>query len=93
MEEYEDPTQPFLTSEERKNICDIMRKTGTIPQPATEQEISTIIAWLGWTKQNWPNCMTYYYKDCCFQKDDGLWEVSYKNNDLMFSEVLYGRSN
>lgn len=93
MENYEDPTAPFLTASENKEICNIIRKTGNIPQPATEQEINTIIAWLGWTKKDWPNLMTYYYKDCCFQKDCGLWDVSYKNKDLMYSELLYGRIN
>ena len=93
MEQFDydiDPTEPFLTTEENKRVCELMR-AGNMPQPATDQEITTIIAWLGWTKKDWPNCMTYYYKDCCFQKENNIWELSYKNKDLMYSELLYGR--
>jgi len=94
MEEFyidQDPTAPFLTEKERTACCDIMRKTNLIPAPLSDQEISTVIAWLSWAKKEWPNMMTYYYKDCCFQKENGMWDLSYRNKDLMFSELLYRR--
>lgn len=86
-----DPTKPFLTAQENKQVVEIMKKTGVVPQPATDQEITTIIAWLAWTKKDWPNLMTYEYKDCCFQKDNNVWELSHRNKDLMYSELLYRR--
>ena len=96
MEDYTydpEPTEPFLTMDEKKKCCDMMRSTGDIPQPATENEITAILNWLNHVQTDWPDLISYNYKDCCFQKDYGKWDLSYKNNDLMFSEMLYGRSN
>lgn len=97
MEDYIydlEPTEPFLTMDEKKKCCDIMRSTGEIPQPATDNEISAILNWLNHAQTNWPVLISYNYKDCCFQLvAENHWELSHKNNDLMFSEMLYGRSN
>lgn len=94
--EYQDPdpTEPFLTMDEKKKCCDIMRSTGNIPHPATDNEISAILNWLNGSKTNYPMFVCYEYKDCCFQiMEDHKWALSHKNNDLMFRELLYGRSN
>ncbi len=89
-----DPTESFLTMDEKKKCCDIMRATGNIPQPATDNEIKAILNWLNGAKLNYPMFISYDYKDCCFQiTEEHRWELSYKNKDLMFNEMLYGRSN
>ena len=96
MEDYTydpEPTESFLSLTEKKKCCDIMRSTGVIPTPAKENEIKAILLWLNKTKSDYPNLVCYNYKDCCFQKDNGVWDLSYKNNDLMFSEMLYGGVN
>lgn len=89
-----DPTEPFLLMEERKKCCDMMRATGEFPRQATDNEIQAILFWLNSVKLDYPMFISYNYKDCCFQIDENhKWVLSYKNNDLMFSEMLYGRSN
>ena len=97
MEDYtydKDPTEPFLLTDERKKCCDIMRETGVIPTPASDKEIQTILFWLNSAKLGYPMFVSYEYKDCCFQIDEShKWILSFKNNDLMFSEMLYGRRN
>lgn len=97
MEDYiydKDPTEPFLLTDERKRCCDIMRETGVIPTPASDKEIQTILSWLNSAKLDYPMFVSYEYKDCCFQIDEShKWVLSFKNNDLMFSEMLYGRRN
>lgn len=97
MEDYTydpEPTEPFLLMDEKKKCCDIMRKTGVIPTPASDKEIQAILFWLNHARLDYPMFISYEYKDCCFQIDeDHKWVLSFKNNDLMFSEMLYGRSN
>lgn len=80
---------PTLTAEERKRCCEIIRDTGYVPRPATESETGAIINWLNHTKGNLPNCMTYEYKDCCFQKNNGKWNIALRTNDFLFRELLY----
>ena len=79
---------PSLTMEEKKTCCDIMRSIGYIPQPASENEIGAVMNWLNNTKQSWPNLMTYEYKDCCFQKEGGKWNIALRTNDFLFQEML-----
>ena len=79
---------PSLTEDEKKLCCQIMRETGYIPQPATAGETGAIIAWLNATKGNLPNCMTYEYKDCCFQKENGKWHIAMRTNDFLYRKLL-----
>lgn len=79
---------PSLTMDQKKACCDIMRETGYVPEPATSGETGAIMAWLTATKKHWPNCMTYTYKDCCFQKNDGKWDIAMRTNDFLFQELL-----
>lgn len=80
---------PSLTLDEKKACCDIMRETGFIPRGASDNETGAIINWLNHTKTDLPNCMTFVYKDCCFQKMDGKWTIALKSNDFIFQDLLY----
>lgn len=93
MDNKEFLPDPTLTQKENKICCEIMRKTGFMPVPAPEAETNAILSWLTATKKDWPNLMTYVYKDCCFQKLDGKWVIAMRTNDFLFRDLINGREN
>lgn len=83
-----------LSNETKRKCVEIMKETGDVPAPAPDAEANAIVSWLNFSKKDWPNCMTYIYKDCCFQKSNGKWFLALRNNDFQFAKLLEkGRQN
>lgn len=83
----------YLTPEANRQCVEIMKKTGFVPQPATDGETKAIIAWLDYSKKDMPNLMTHVYKDCVFQKRKNAWQLVARNNDFMYVDLLKGKQN
>lgn len=77
-----------LSNEFNKACVSLMKETKEIPQPATEREVQVIKEWLNVSKKDSPNFATYLYKDCCFQKVNGTWNLAIRNNDYMFVDFV-----
>lgn len=83
----------YLTPEANRQCVEIMKKTGIVPQPATDDEAKAIVAWLDYSKKDMPNLMTHVYKDCVFQKRNGSWVLATRNNNFLYMDLLKGKQN
>jgi hypothetical protein len=83
----------YLTPEANRQCVEIMKKTGVVPQPATDSEAKAIVAWLNYSKKDMLNLMTHVYKDCVFQKRNGSWVLATRNNNFLYMDLLKGKQN